>query len=103
MIAYLVTANDRRRSIISRLPTYIAMSKGESPLRHRTIKEEINPSCQFFDVDDYDGILAKLSAWGLITFESKIVATRDGQANAPVVKLTDFGQKQFELLMRAPS
>lgn len=101
MISYLVTTNDRRRSIMSRLPAYIAMSKGESPIRYRTIKED--PNYQFFDVEDYDSILAKLSAWRLITFESKIVAFGDGQANAAVVKLTDFGQKQFGLLSPAPS
>jgi hypothetical protein len=101
MIANLATTNDRRRSIESRLPTYIIVSKGESPIRYRTITE--NPDWRFVDENDYDSILAALNAWGLITFDTKIVTTRDGPANASVVKLTDFGQKQFGLLMPAPS
>lgn len=101
MIANLATTNHRRRSIKSRLPTYIIVSKGESPIRYRTITE--NPDWRFVDENDYDNILAALNAWGLITFDTKIVTTSDGPANASVVKLTDFGQKQFGLLMPAPS
>ena len=76
--------------------------KRESPIRYRTIKGEINPDVKFFDEEDYDSILSTLPAWRLITFESKIVAGGDGrQVNTRVVKLTDFGQRQFGLLVPA--
>jgi hypothetical protein len=101
MISYLISTNDRRRSIMNRLPTYIATAKGESPIRYRTIKSYTQMDFEFFGEEEYDSILAKLNAWELIAFGSTLVSGDGRQVTVPVVKLTDFGQKQFGLLMPA--
>jgi hypothetical protein len=102
MISYLISTNNRRRSIMNRLPAYIVKSKGESPIRYRTIKDgTMETDLKFTDEEEYDSILAPLFAWGLMTSGITLVSGDDRQVTVPVVNLTDFGQKQFGLLVPA--
>ena len=87
---------------MNRLPAYIVKSKGESPIRYRTIKDgTIETDLKFTDEEEYDSILAPLFAWGLMTSGITLVSGDDRQVTVPVVNLTDFGQKQFGLLVPA--
>jgi hypothetical protein len=99
MTCYLISHRNNAYSVKERLPEYIAQSVGESPVHHRLFEHRSLTPMEFLDEGEYEDIMAHLVAWGLIIFDSESVGDREKRWNVRVVKLTDFGQKQFGLLI----